>query len=108
MKVSDFENIISVDRPLLVDFFASWCGPCRVMQPIVKEFVDRMGGEVDFLGVDVDLHDSQPLVDHYRVMSVPTLLLFRSGRILWRNSGVMSLEKMLDVVRQLQRTEVYY
>ena len=108
MNISDFENVISADRLLLVDFYATWCGPCRAMHSVVDAFVEKMGGDVDLMRLDVDSCDNRALVEHYRIMSVPTLILFRGGRILWRNSGVLSLEKMMDVIRQLERTEAYY
>ncbi len=108
MNFTDFENVISADRSLLVGFYATWCGPCRAMTSVIDAFIGRMGGEIEFMPIDVDHHENQQLVDHFRIMSVPTLILFRGGRILWRNSGVITLEKMLDVVRHLERTEAYY
>ncbi len=108
MNLTDFQNVISADRLLLVDFYASWCGPCRAMHPVIDAFVEKMGGEVDLMRVDVDDPASRELVEHYRVMSVPTLVLFRSSRTLWRHSGVISIEKMMDVIRHLERIEAYY
>ena len=108
MNISDFENVISADRLSLVGFYATWCGPCRAMRSVVEAFIEKMDGDIDLMRLDVDSCENRALVEHYRIMSVPTLILYRGGRILWRNSGVLSLEKMIDVIRQLERTEAYY
>ena len=102
------EDIEAIENELvLVDFYATWCGPCRDMEPIIKNVERQCGNSVDVLRVDIDQYESVSLVQHFRIMSVPTLLLFRRGRILWRSSGVLSQESIVEVIRRFDRVEVY-
>ena len=77
------------------------------MEPILKNVERQCGCSIDVLRVDVDQYESVALVQHFRIMSVPTLLLFRRGRVLWRSSGVISQESIVEVVRRFDRVEVY-
>lgn len=91
-----FQEVIQGEQPVLVDFFAEWCGPCRVMAPELKKLVDRMGDRVRVIKVDVDRNPEAAA--HYGIQGVPTLILFRQGRQLWRQSGAMTAGQLEQVV----------
>ena len=107
MTLQDFNALIAPDRLVLVDFYASWCGPCNAMQPILDAVEKQFGNSVDILRVDVDQYESVSLVKHFRIMSVPTLMFFRRGCMLWRSSGMVQLETLVDIIRRFDRVEVY-
>lgn len=107
MTQQEFNDLIAPDRLVLVDFFATWCGPCRAMHPVIDALEGQMRSVVDVVRLNVDLFENSEPVQHYRVMSVPTLILFRQGRMLWRESGVVSLDTLTDVVRRFDRVEAY-
>jgi thioredoxin len=88
-----FSQIINGEKPVLVDFHAEWCGPCKMMAPELKKFADMNKETVRVLKVDVD--KNQATANEFRIQGVPTLILFRKGKILWRQSGAMS-EKQLS------------
>ncbi|WP_338875379.1 thioredoxin [Spirosoma sp. SC4-14] len=95
-----FNEIIQGETPVLVDFSAEWCGPCKMMAPILKDFAGRMGGRVRVLKIDVD---QSPLVANaYRIQGVPTLILFQKGQIVWRQSGVVQAHQLEHVVNQFE------
>ncbi|AWG26992.1 thioredoxin [Flavobacterium kingsejongi] len=98
--MSDFSTLIQSDKPVLIDFFATWCGPCKMLAPILKEVKDELGDSVSILKIDVD--KNQPLAIQYQVKSVPTMLLFRNGKQLWRQSGVLSKEEIIRIIREKQ------
>lgn len=107
MTVNELNSLTARNRLVLVDFYATWCGPCKAMLPILDTIEQQFGNSVDILRVDVDQYESVGLVQHYRVMAVPTLMFFRRGRMLWRNSGMVTLETLIDVIRRFDRVEVY-
>ena len=82
-----FNDIISSDQLVLVDFFATWCQPCKMMHPILEQLKAAVGDKLRIIKVDVDKHNE--IAAQYRIQSVPTLMLFRNGEVLYRNSGVM-------------------
>jgi len=92
-----FNEIIRSDRPVLVDFFAEWCGPCKMMSPILKEVKSEMGNTVTIIKVDVD--KSPQAAHQYQVQGVPTLILFRNGKPVWRQSGVVPKNALVGVIK---------
>jgi len=98
--MESFCEIINGETLTLVDFFATWCQPCKMMHPVLEELKAKMGGDVRVIKLDIDKNES--LASSYRVQSVPTLMLFKSGQILWRQSGAMrltDLEKIINTYR---------
>lgn len=92
-----FQEIINQDKPVLVDFFAEWCPPCKVQAPILEELKDRISGKADIIKIDVD--KNQPVSSKYQIQSIPTLILFKNGEIKWRKAGVSQaneLEKLIN------------
>jgi thioredoxin 1 len=90
---TSFDQIINSEKPVLIDFFATWCGPCQVLGPILKEVKDSLGERVSILKVDVD--KNQELATKQQVRGVPTMILFQNGKQLWRQSGVLSKEEII-------------
>lgn len=92
-----FDELINSEKPVLVDFYATWCGPCRMMMPILNELEQKVGSKAYFLKVDVD--ENEDLSLRYNVQSVPTLMIFKKGELLWRETGVRQahlLEHILE------------
>jgi len=93
----NFKSIIEGNEPVLVDFHATWCGPCKTQAPILKDLAPEIKGKARIIKIDVD--KNQALAMKYQVRSVPTLILFKNGESVWRHSGVASKEQLLDVMR---------
>ncbi len=87
-----FSNLINGDQPVLVDFYADWCGPCKAMAPALQQFASEMKGKVKVIKVDVD--KNQQAAQQYKVQSIPTLVLFRGGKLVWRKSGALQLPQL--------------
>lgn len=87
--MENFNDIINGNQLTLVDFFATWCGPCKQMHPVLEQLKASEGEKLRIIKLDVDKNES--LASTYRIQSVPTLMLFRNGELLWRQSGAMSL-----------------
>ncbi|WP_338733515.1 thioredoxin [Mangrovimonas cancribranchiae] len=94
--MSKFSEIINQEKPVLVDFFAEWCGPCKMMSPILKQVKDTMGDNVSIIKIDVD--KNQALAAKHQVRGVPTLLLFKNGKQVWRQSGVLEKDEIINVI----------
>jgi thioredoxin 1 len=94
---SSFNNIINSDQIVLVDFFADWCGPCKILAPILKDVKKELGDAVKIIKIDVD--KNQPLAVKYQVRGVPTMLLFKNGEQLWRQSGVPQKNELVSIIK---------
>lgn len=96
--MASFQEVINADKPVLVDFSAEWCGPCKMMAPILKQAKDALGEQATIIKVDIDKNPEA--AQHFQVQSVPTLILFRKGQVKWRQSGVMQANSLVQVVKQ--------
>lgn len=92
----NFGELIRGDKPVLVDFSAEWCGPCKMMPPILKELKGKVGDSVTILKMDIDRNPA--VAASYQIQSVPTLIVFRNGQIKWRQSGVVPAEQIRRVL----------
>lgn len=90
---SSFDQIIQSEKPVLIDFFATWCGPCQMLGPVLKEVKDHLGDRVSIIKIDVD--KNQELAAMQQVRGVPTMMLFQNGNLLWRQSGLLSKEEII-------------
>lgn len=94
--MNKFQDIIAGDTPVLVDFFAEWCGPCKMMKPVLEELKKKMGNKIIILKIDIDKNIS--LSSEYRIQSVHTLVLWKQGEIIWRQSGALSLNELEQIL----------
>jgi len=95
--MSKFQEIINGNTPVLVDFYAVWCGPCKMMPPILKELKDKVGDDVRIIKIDVD--KNQKLSAQYGIRSIPTLMLFKNGQAVWQQAGVASADQLQKVIK---------
>ncbi len=95
--MNDFNEIIKSDKPTLVDFFATWCGPCKMQSPILDQLKEKVGDAATIVKVDVDRNPE--LSAKYQVRSVPTLIIFKNGEPQWRASGLQQLEVLEDKIK---------
>lgn len=93
-----FSELIRSDKPVLVDFYADWCGPCKMMEPIVKDVAKTLAGKARIIKIDID--KSATAAQAYDVQAVPTFILFRNGKILWRHPGMIDKANLLSVIAQ--------
>lgn len=94
----NFETLINDSRPVVVDFHALWCGPCKMQSPILKELASELGEKVRVIKIDVDQNNA--LASQYQVQSVPTLIIFKNSKVVWRHSGVVSKGELLKIIMQ--------
>ncbi|PCJ66911.1 MAG: thioredoxin [Bacteroidetes bacterium] len=95
--MASFKDAISGDVPVLVDFHAEWCGPCKMMPPILDQVKDELGNQVKIIKIDVD--KNKALADAYAVRGVPTLMVFKKGKLAWRESGVRQANELVGIIR---------
>jgi len=93
-----FKDIIQSNKPVLVDFYATWCGPCKQLSPIVNDVKEELKGKMKVIKVDVDKKKS--VSNKYKVRSLPTLAIFQNGKILWRETGLKTKSELLAIVNQ--------
>ena len=99
-SMEKLNEIINGSQLTLVDFFATWCGPCQMMHPVLEQLKEEMGDSLRIIKIDIDKNEAW--MEQYRIQSVPTLMLFRKGDALWRQSGAMSLSDLKKVVNSYQ------
>lgn len=97
-KMSKFHELINGNKPVLIDFFATWCGPCQALAPILIDAKDELGDVISIIKIDVD--KNQEIAAHFQVKGVPTMMLFQNGKMLWRQSGVVSKNEIVSIVKQ--------
>jgi thioredoxin 1 len=95
--MSNFQEIVQSEIPTLVDFFATWCGPCQTMMPVLDQLKERMGDQVRIIKIDVD--KNAQAADKFQVRGVPTFVLFKNGQLLWRQSGGMDINTLENKIR---------
>ena len=93
---ANFNTLINVTHPVVVDFHALWCGPCKVQSPILKEIAAEMGNKIRMIKIDID--HNQELANRYQIRSVPTLMIFKNGEVKYRQSGVHTRQQLLGVL----------
>jgi thioredoxin 1 len=93
---SSFNDIINSETPVLVDFFADWCGPCKMLAPILAQVKEELGDSIKIIKIDVD--KNQPLATKYQVRRVPTMLLFKNKKQVWRQSGVLQKNEIINSI----------
>jgi thioredoxin 1 len=96
--MDEFNDVVKNKKPTLVDFYATWCGPCKMMHPILEELKQQVGDTVTILKIDVD--KNQALAQSYRVVSVPTLLIFSEGEVKWRAAGVHTADDLVALLKK--------
>jgi len=96
---SSFNEIIKSETPVLIDFYADWCGPCKSLAPILKQVKEELGDKVKIVKIDVD--KNQPLAAKYQVRGVPTMMIFKNGQQMWRQSGVLPKEEIKNKITSI-------
>ena len=100
-SMEKLNEIINGSQLTLVDFFATWCGPCKMMHPVLEQLKEEMGDSLRIIKIDIDKNEA--LMEQYRIQSVPTLMLFREGQQLWRQSGAMPLVELTNIINSYKQ-----
>lgn len=100
MTISAFDTSIASEQLTLVDFYATWCGACRAIEPTLERVELTLGERVTLLRIDIDTISTRQLIKRYNIVSVPTLILFCRGKIVWRESGIISFERLRLIIRR--------
>ena len=95
-----FNELIQSPKPVLVDFYAEWCGPCQIMKPRILDVMERIGDEIQVIQIDVD--KEKELATSFRISSVPTLIIFKNGKQQWRQSGIISAHALMKLLQEYQ------
>ena len=95
---ANFDSIINDNKPVVVDFHALWCGPCKAQSPILKEVASELGDRIRVIKIDVDQNNE--ISNRYQIQSVPTLMIFKNGNLLWKHSGVVSKNELVNILKQ--------
>ena len=95
---ANFDTIINDNKPVVVDFHALWCGPCKAQSPILKEVASELGDCIRVIKIDVDQNNE--IANRYQIQSVPTLMIFKNGNLLWKHSGVVGKNELLSILKQ--------
>lgn len=98
--MNKFNNIINSEKPVLVDFFAEWCGPCKTMAPILKDVKTQLQENATIIKIDVDKNPEVASI--YQIRSVPTLIMFKQGKPVWKQSGVVPTQELIKLFNQFQ------
>jgi thioredoxin 1 len=104
MAQASFSQLINGDKPTLVDFYAEWCGPCKMMKPVLEELKNTVGDKVRIIKIDVDRN--QALANTFQIRGVPTLALFKKGELKWMQAGVLTVSQLQNVVEQFSQEPV--
>jgi thioredoxin 1 len=96
--MSSFKELVNSDTPVLIDFFATWCGPCQTMMPVLDQLKSDLGDEVRILKIDVD--KNQALATKFAIRGVPAFMIFKNGKQVWKGSGVQPLHELKDQIKK--------
>lgn len=93
----NFQELIDSEKPVLIDFFADWCGPCKAMNPILKEVAKKVGDTARIVKIDID--KNKGVASNLGVQSIPTLILYKKGKLIWRHTGMYSAKGLTDIIK---------
>ena len=100
MNMEKFNELIQSTKPVLVDFYAEWCGPCQIMKPRILDVAERIGDDAKVIQIDID--KEKELATRFRIQSVPTLIIFKNGKQQWRQSGLISAHALMQLLKEYQ------